>query len=251
MHLGVRRCMAFLGSTQRYAELEPPTSLALSLLAEFRAFPEPLTEDQARAFQLEFVRWNIGNSLGELDRFLHLFLDEAWRITEIVKDGPVVPEDFVIGTVEPETSSVVKLGWVMDRIAPGEPIQPHWRRFTNARNVLTHQAGRVTPPKAREDGLLKMSWQRLEMAVVDGAGNRTVLNDAVEPVMVQGPGGAVQLQTVDVEVDFEVGSFIALTPQQISEICFFYHRFADSVHDRLIAHCREKDIPVNQPPGEQ
>lgn len=247
MHLGVRRAMAFLGSAQRFSEAEPPTSLALSTLADFRALPEPLSIEQAREYQLEFTRWVLGSALGELDRFLHLFLDQVWRAAEIVQHGPVVRAGLPIGTVEGETNSGNKVRRVLERLSPEERVQPHWSTLANARNALTHQAGRVTPSKAKHDGRLRISWERLELTVVDGEGNQTVLNDAVEPVTVKGPGGNIQVRTADVHVEFEIGEIISLTPQQMSEICFFYHRFADRVHGLLIEYCRAKGIPINQP----
>lgn len=243
MKLGVRRSMAFIGSAEKYADGPAPTSLSLSTMAAFRVVPDPLSEDLAASYQQEFLSWCLGNALAELDRFLHLYLDRVWHVAELVEEGPVQVAGRRLISVEKMTNSAAKLRQVTNRIGAADQQAVHWSTLANARNCLMHQAGVVSPAKANHEGRLRISWQRLETAVETPKGERFILNDLDEPLLLK-DGGNVVVTVKDHHVDFEIGEMVVLRKQQLSEICFYYQMAAERISRALVEHCRSKGLDV-------
>ncbi len=248
MKLGVRRTMAFIGSAERYAAIPPPTSLSLSTMAAFRVLPDPLPNETAEAYQKEFFLWSLGNALAELDRFLHLYLDQVWYVAELVEDGPALRADRELVSIERQTNSAVKLDQVTNRIGAADQQSPHWATLANVRNCLMHQAGQVTPSKVNHDGRLRVSWRRLESAIETDDGERFVLNERDEPLFLENGGRAVVTVT-DHHVDFEVGEQVLIRAQYLSEICLYYQMTAELISKALVEHCRRKGLNIVGPAG--
>lgn len=246
MRLGVRRAMAFIGLAEVYAAQEAPRSLSLSTMASFRVLPDPLPEDAASDCQQEFVSWVLGNSLAELDRFLHLFLDQVWHVAELVENGPVQVAQNDLISIEGQTNSAAKMRRVMHRIGGEDQLSPHWATLANARNCLMHQAGQVNLAKANHEGALRVSWRRLETVIETENGSRFVMNDLQQPFELDSPGRAIVTVT-DHHVDFAVGQQIQLRPQYLSEICLYYRMTGDAIIAALIQHCRNKGLNIVTP----
>lgn len=246
MRLGVRRAMAFIGLVEVYSAQEAPRSLSLSTMTSFRVLPDPLPETVAASCKKEFVSWVLGNSLAELDRFLHLFLDQVWHVAELVENGPVQAGEVNPISIEGQTNSAAKMRLVTGRIGAEDQQSPHWATLANARNCLMHQAGQVTPAKANHEGALRVSWRRLETLIETENGGRFVMNDIYEPFQIDSPGRAA-IAVADHHIDFQVGEQINLRPQYLSEICFYYLMTGDSIIAALVQHCRSKRLNVVAP----
>lgn len=217
---GIRRAAVFASLGARPVEGDVPTDAGIAPLLRFKVIPRPLTAEESAAFRDEYAAWILGNALKELDLAWHLFLDRLWTALELSSQGHLVDTELTPTSVEKMTNSARKLSKLMDALGNTDPDQDHFETIANARNVLTHQSGVVTPDKAFHGGRLKLSWRGLHTEVVGPDGSVTPWSGA-EPIIVF---GEAKLRTAFVERSrmFEVGERIALSLPEIAGLCLFY-----------------------------
>lgn len=172
---------------------------------------------------------------------MHLFLDSMWEVLQFGMHGPVIPAEFVFQPIHQITNSATKWGRVCEALGDVDPDISHYRNLANARNVLTHQAGRVTPAKAFHDGRLKVSWLAMKTRFIGDDGVEYFM-DPDTGVIGGGVATTVRISWDNEERFFAVGERVRLTTEEVGQICMFIQLSGRHLFDRMVDRLRETGL---------
>lgn len=222
--VGVRRAHTFMAVGLQAVESGPPATATLRSSVQFRFLPDPLPEELASSIAREYETWLVGAGLRELDHWFGLFLDQVWQVISVGDlHGGTIKSDHVIGGKFPaETNVGRKLGQVCDRLGTRGVEQEYFKGFSLARNSLAHAAGIVRAREAREDGQLRLKWLGFDTLISQNGIEELFAFDAPSFEVTDPDGAQLYTKVVERERTFNIGDQIRLTPNELSEICFFY-----------------------------
>ena len=176
-------------------------------------------------FKAEFSVWVTGCGLREMLEHYGLMLDHIHRYCLVVAQARQFMD--VLGDPEKLHFEFVRRLGVPDkhdRLRKKFQIEPefasHIDAFYSARNSLSHGLGIVRPEDAAPDGALLLRWLAIEMNAHGEETNSVIplgkLFGKVLPESV-----SIRVNSVKRELSYKVGDRIALTAQDLYEICYF------------------------------
>jgi hypothetical protein len=246
LNVGVRRATCFVTLGSQPIQGEFPLHALMGPRSHLQIFPAPPSAEEQALIQSEYIAWITGSALKELDTYLHLYLDGVWLGLQYAARGPVVPLDFMPERIDRETNSAVKWRRVLETLGDQNPDVSHYRNLSNARNVLTHQAGLVTPEKAHHDGMLKVSWMAFRTRFVGDDGTEYQWDEDTGAVLAEVP---TRLQSVFEENErfFAVGERVVLTAFEVAQICLFIQLSGGELFNRMVEKLREAGFQEGPP----
>jgi len=258
-HTGVRRAILFMGLGLNAASREDFNDYELrklpidpgqtSLPIEF--FPENLPADRVLAFKESFATWIVGCGLRELLEHYALFLDQIHRYALLV-----FQVKGKLGRINPIKEQQLfnrrlgipdKLATLHKRFSIAPSDQESINQLYDARNCLAHDLGIIGSQRCDPDGNLTLTWRTLDViARGDTTGTEHLIVNLIgkkteEPL-------SIIMQQVVRERKFAAGAKLALTKQDVWEICFFFNAHAiPSAIRSFVKFLKAHDIELREP----
>lgn len=249
MNIGVRRASAFLKLGTQIDDADVPADMSLAGGIAFSFWPKDLPESTRKEIADEFRAWLIGSCLRELDQYLGMFLDEAWRLIQLSElHGKRLPSseqvEFDRKFVH-ETNTARKYGVLREKVG-AEIADDCYASFSLVRNSLTHGIGRVRARDCNSEGQLDVMWISPEMVIQDGDVEYVCRAEVFDGYQVRSSEGAtVGVRFVKRSKNFKLGQKIEFSPHELAEICFFYKQQADVVRAAIFEFLKSKGILPN------
>ncbi|WP_375206767.1 hypothetical protein [Hyphococcus sp.] len=253
MFVGARRTSAFLRLGLDNLDTSTPEDFVLGKGNLYSFWPENLADKDKAHAKEEYSAWLTGSCLKELDHYFALFLDDVWFKCELAElHNKLVPSHLVVGDrkFQADTNVASKLKKISERIG----CDTHAEAFSSlslARNCLTHGMGKVRNRDLNSEDSLRISWLAIHAYVDDGK-KEISLNKSFEKneTLYFPNGGNLFVRIEEFSHAFKIGEKIAISLQQIAEICWFYIHQATKVHAAMLTYLQDKGIKRSNGEGE-
>lgn len=248
---GVRRASAFVGLGLKAIQGGPPKSVALDTRCSILWIKEPLSEEAGLNIASEYETWLVGAGLKELDQHFAIFLDQIWELERATKfHNQILEHDLSTDKkFESETNVAKKLLQVGKALDLENLHSDYFQGYSNARNALSHNAGKVRDRDCTEDGNLVLRWIAPEFVIPIDDGLHVIDQRSGLPSPQIKAETILSFRMREREARFAVGDLLRLSPYDISEICFSYQQMADQICRGLEALFIARGIPVPSVPS--
>lgn len=248
VNVGLVRSAAFLGVGLIPTVGEPPTSVRLKGFIPIGLLPDPLPEDFRATLLPNYTTWLTGAVLREIEQHFNVFLDHATEVVEWTElAGTLVDSGFKPKVNTTDTNSGAKLERIEDRLGLDHPFIPCFASLSFARNCLTHGLGIVRERDASGTEALTLRWPAFEVRIVQEDGSVTLTQDMewAQAVNPSKPAKA-ELRYVERTIITPVGQQLIISPHDVNEMIFTYHRAAF----RLVEALKAAVAATADPPSE-
>ena len=258
-HVGVRRSALFMGLGLNAAHREDFNDYELhkipivpgqtGLPMDF--FPPGLPAARVKEFKTEFAMWIIACGFRELLEHYALFLDQMHKYCLVVfhsrgKLGPLDPKEAQM-EFNRRFGIPKKLDTLKARFSVAPTDSDSIKQLYEARNCLTHDLGIVRQRRCDNDGQFTLTWKAMDV-VAQGENSRVerpaielIGNTTDEPTM-------IGVRMVSRERKFALGSKLALSQQDLWEICYFFKQHAiPSATESFLVFLQANDVAANAP----
>ena len=248
-HKGVIRSAAFLGLGVNASRDPEFKKYQLTDITMFRVIPDSVSDADVTHFKEEFEKWVIVNGLRGLVESFAIFLDKIHIacLMMAVSKNVYSPEEAKRFEVAFERKGIEqKLLTLGNRFEIGTEKETYLISINRARNCITHRNGHVGPEDAGDDGVFRLKWWALDVYVETSTGE---IHSLTPPYPEEGlflkDGGPVKIKVMDRELEYPLGQYIHLTPNELSEICLLFQLSTDEVVKSAIEYAKGVGIEVN------
>jgi hypothetical protein len=214
-------------------------------------FPRGLPPARVNEFKAEFATWIVACGFRELIEHYALFLDHIHKscLTIFQNRGK-------LGDLNPQKAQAEfnrrlgipdKLDKLKSRFSVA-PIDPDSiKQLYEARNCLTHDHGTIMPKRCDANSQFVLTWTAMD--VIARGENSGAELPAVELIgKTTDKPMIIEMRVVRRERKFALGSKLALSQQDLSEICFFFMQHAiPSATDSFVAFLQANDVTAKAP----
>lgn len=258
-HVGVRRSALFMGLGLNAAHRDDFNDYELHKIPivpgqtwlPMDFFPRGLPPARVNEFKAEFATWIVACGFRELLEHYALFLDHIHKycLTIFQIRGK-------LGGLDPKKAHTEfhrrlgipdKLDKLNSRFSVAPIDSDSIKQLYEARNCLTHDHSTVIPKRCDANGQFVLTWTAVD-AIARGE-NSGAERPAVELIgKTTDEPMIIEMRVVRRERKFASGSKLALSQQDLSEICFFFmQRAIPSATDSFVAFLRANDVTAKVP----
>lgn len=247
-YTGVRRASAFmaLGINASY----DPDNRSVHLKHPFhlRFLPDNMSDAQINEVKNNFSEWIVGNGLRELDQSFAIFLDylhDAGLVVMRHTRGLQAAEHKQIKKkFQQDTNAKSKLDEISARFRIVSKNASHIETMSKARNCLSHANGIVRLRDCNRPNELKITWIGIDIVVQSEQESKSFPTGEFEP-FTAGADSTLGIKFVDRQKSFPFGSRIAISPSDLSEICWMYSDEARILVGEFKKYCETQGVPIS------
>lgn len=245
---GVRRSAAFLGLGVNAARDPGFMKYQLSELTTFRVIPDNISEANISHLKEEFEKWVIVNGLRELVESFAIFLDRihtACLLMATSKNAIRTEDANTYGVAFERKGIEQKLSIMRNRFGVRTEKETYLASINRARNCITHRNGRVGKEDVSEDNVFRLKWWALNIYVETPTGETHSLTPPYpkEGIFLK-DGGTVMIDVTDRVLEHQLGQYVRLSPNDLSEICLLFQLSTDEMLKSTIEYAEGIGIEV-------
>lgn len=230
---GVRRAAAFVGLGVNVARDSQFKKYQLSDYSAIRVMPDALDDKSIAHIKEEFEKWVILNGVRELVESFGLFLDKvhtACLLMATHKKQMITEDAEKFGPAFEWKGVEDKLSTLRTRFGVTSDKEKYFGSINQARNCITHRKGKVGTEDLRGEKTFRLIWWGFDIYAETPSGEKHSL---MPPMPGEGiylkEGGNIMLHVKDRIIEYKPGDVVALSPNDLGEICCLVHFATDEI----------------------
>lgn len=246
--LGVRRASVFLGLGINAATNPDFRNYQLTGFTHIQLVPEALPDERVDHFKEEFRLWIEAGGFRELVESFAAYLDGLHYVCLLMAAAPNIKAATDVQERQSrfEIQGIPnKLNMLRQNYGVVTAHTAHLVSLGKARNCLTHRRGIVGREDVGTEATLRVCWKGADIFVEEPDGNRILFTLDTPPIYLPN-GGTLLIQMTDRTREFNEGEKLLLSARDLAEICWFYTREANNLHQSLIHFARESGIKIER-----
>jgi hypothetical protein len=251
MRIAVRRAYAFMALGIDAAGSPAVRGYQLTALTGIQLLPEGLSDPCVDELKGQFRLWVEAAGLRELAEGFLIFLDRVHEAALLMQE--VSRTRTLAGLVERQAAfhrlaMPAKLERLASEFGIASASAARLQSINKARNCLAHRSGTVEDQDRNDGDQLTVRWLAFDTVLREPSGTTHRLRSGKldEPLGPLVEGALVEVHAVERSRSFRVGERLALTTQDLAEICLFYWGEADRMQGALVALAERQGIPVRR-----
>ncbi len=247
---GVRRAAAFLGMGVNAARDPYFKKYQLTDFTMFRIIPDDLSDADISHIKEEFEIWIIVNGLRVLVESYAIFLDRIHTACLLMATSKctISTEDANTFGVAFERKGIEqKLSVLRNRFNVTTDKEKYLASINRARNCITHRNGCVGTEDVGEGNSFHLLWWALDIYIETPSGEKhSMMPPFPEEGIYLKDGGSVMIKVTDRAIGYQLGQYVRLSPNDLSEICLLFQFSTSEIMKSTIEYARGIGITVKK-----
>jgi len=245
---GIRRTYIFLALGVNAARDERLKNYHLTNFSMFRFVPDNVDTQTLRGFKSAFEQWIISNGLRELVESFASFMDGVYRICLVIgtNNGKVSSNNVDTDRKQFEKKGIeAKMKLLRNKFSISTEKEKYFGSINQARNCITHRQGKVGPEDTKGQDTFRFIWLGLDCYAETPKGQRHSL---IPPFPKEGvfleEGANVKVQVIERETEYRIGEVIALSPNDLGEICLLFNLATNDIAKSALEYARKMGVKI-------
>jgi hypothetical protein len=243
--LGVTRTAVFMGLGINAAYDDSFNKYELTKNTSIQFIDSSATDSVIKHYKMEFSFWITMNGFRELIETFSIFLENIFDVCiSILSTKCIVPKyektrkDFAKMGIEAKLSSIEK---TFNIKIPYRECMP---TINQARNCMAHRRG-VLGVEDCINGKFELKWMRIVYFSRKTTGEVVIIELPIsDEGILLNKGDELGYKFETKRVMFNIGDFLKLSPQDLSEICYFVIILTDEIVKEVISYANVSGIEV-------
>jgi len=205
------------------------TNFDLSNETKIRLVPPTDDPEVLASYKSKFRSWVVSNGLRELLEGFVDFLEALHRdcLTLAWSKGKHTPDECdSLHSKFHKAGLPEKFKILSERFGISSTRSKHILLINAARNCYTHRRGKVGSADVKDNDVLTVTWESLDILIHRPGEDPVNVRDLPEGGLPTPDGGSIESKAVVRMLEFKLGSYIEFSATDLAELCFFVNETA-------------------------